>query len=61
MQAPFTDERDRISLQLLMSIGLLPAQKGSCVGTISELGRVSIDRNSALFDLLAALGPIDAV
>ena len=61
LQAPFTDERDRISLQLLMSIGLLPAQKGSCVGTISELGRVSIDRNSALFDLLAALGPIDAV
>jgi hypothetical protein len=61
LQAPFTDERDRISLQLLMSIGLLPAQQGFSVGTVMELGRVSIDRNSALFDLLAALGPIDAV
>ncbi|MDM0008386.1 hypothetical protein QTI51_26680 [Variovorax sp. J22G73] len=61
LQAPFTDERDRISLQLLMSIGLLPAQEGSSVGNVTELGRVSIDRNSALFDLLAALGPIGAV
>lgn len=60
LQAPFTDERDRISLQLLISIGLLPAQKGSSVGTVTELGRVSIDRNSVLFDLLAALGPIGA-
>lgn len=61
LQPPFTDERDRISLQLLMSIGLLPKQKGSSIGSVMELGRVSIDSNSALFDLLAALGPIGAV
>jgi hypothetical protein len=58
--APFMDERDRASLQLLLNIGLLSADRGTAVGTSGALGRVRFEAGSTLERLLDSLGPISA-
>ena len=54
--APFSDEDDRIALQLLMCVGLLPASKGTDVSAAGKLGRVTIQKGSSLAKLIEALG-----
>jgi hypothetical protein len=52
---PLKDERDRLSLQVLLGVGLLPATANGSISGAGDLGRVRFDRSSLLFALLTAL------
>lgn len=57
---PFHSEEDRIALQLLLCLGLLPAAKDTEVSAAGKLGRISLQPDSPPFRLVKALGSIGA-
>lgn len=57
---PLKDERDRLSLQVLLGVGLLPAATLGPLGGAGDLGRVRFDRGSLHFTLLTALDNVRA-
>lgn len=57
---PFRDEADRLSLQLLLSVGLLPGVEGASLSTNAPLGRVRFAEDGPLPRLLVALERVSA-